>query len=260
MMFKMMRKRVLLAVLFLSLSALATLQSERTINRERFPEVAPGEFIITVLLAGARPFAVSYFWIKAGELQEERDYWRLKTLYEVIVTLEPRFAAAWDFALYNMAVSIALFEQTLEKQFLWAKKGLLFGYKGAEKTKHSGIVPSTLSFILLHFKRNFPALAALIEKDPELNPKALPILLLSLEWAERATSVKHHPIIADWIRDSLYRELYSQETSTKAKIGWIKKGLEFWNSLKLLRPDRADVADKNINELREILATLEEER
>jgi len=255
-----MYKKMLFALLFFILAVMASVCGEKTVNKEISAEVAPEEFVVTFLLSGARPIAVSYFWTKISDLREQRDYPALIPLYKILVKLEPRFANAWDFALYDMAVSIALSQRDLDRRFQWAKKGLLFGIEGASKTPHSGLVPCDISWILIHYHRSFPELAQMVESDPEINPERLPILILALKWVERAVSIKNHPILADWLIDFIYRELARNEATTEGKIFWLKKAIEFWKSLKTLRPDRSQFADESIKEIEQLITTSEEKK
>lgn len=254
-------RRVSLLLLLLIIGVATSALGEKVLRETGVPEISPGEWVTTFLLAGARPIAVAVFWIKASQLREEQDYAALIPLYKTIVKLEPRFAPAWDFATYDLCVSIAFLERDPKKRFNWIKKGLLeFGYEGSEKTPFSGTVPSTVSFLLLKYYINYPDIAAAIESDPDLNPDRLPILRLAARWGERAVSIKDHPIIANHILDSVYTTLAERETSIEGKLYWINRTIELWKRLRRVRPEYADVAERNIERCKKNAADLEKRR
>jgi len=256
-----MCKRVLLLVLVFALAVAASGFGEAMVRETGLPEVSPGEWVITFLLAGARPIAVAVFWIKASQLREEYDFASLMPMYKTIVKLEPRFPPAWDFATYDFCVSIALLERNPKKRFLWVKKGLLeFGYEGAEKNPLSGVIPSTISFLFLKYHLHHPDIAEAIEKDKDLNPKGLSILELALEWGERATSVENHPVIADYVLESVYTAFADGTDSVEEKLRWFRKAIGFWERLKRLRPDRVPIAERSIKRLEERISELERRR
>ena len=64
----------------------------------------PSLAFATVALGAFRGLLVNILWIRADYLKQEGKFFDAKQLAEWITTLQPRFAAVWDFSPWNMAL------------------------------------------------------------------------------------------------------------------------------------------------------------
>jgi len=151
-----MVKGAVLALVFLVAACLTSYLGEERLPA-KMPELTPGEFVTVVLLAPARPVAVAILWVRSLSLRTQRDYAHLLPLYETIFKLEPTFAPALEYALYDMMVDLPQREEKMEAKLRWIRKGFLLGLEGVLRTPHTSRVAGTFSWALFFIKTRFPS-------------------------------------------------------------------------------------------------------
>ena len=110
----------------------AQLESIRT-AREKMGLVAtaplenapPSLAFATVAMGAFRGLVVNILWMRADNLKQEGKFFDAKQLAEWITTLQPRFAAVWDFHAWNMAynISVAIPNTQPEERWRWVQNG-----------------------------------------------------------------------------------------------------------------------------------------
>ncbi|MFZ9023680.1 MAG: hypothetical protein ACO3BO_02925, partial [Anaerohalosphaeraceae bacterium] len=72
-----------------------------------------------------RGVIVDILWMRADTLKQEGKFFDAKQLAEWITTLQPRFAAVWDFHAWNMAynLSVAIPNTQPEERWRWVQNG-----------------------------------------------------------------------------------------------------------------------------------------
>jgi len=85
----------------------------------------PSLAFATVALGAFRGLLVNILWIRADNLKQEGKFFDAKQLAEWITTLQPRFAAVWDFHAWNMAynISVAIPNTQPEERWRWVRNG-----------------------------------------------------------------------------------------------------------------------------------------
>jgi hypothetical protein len=90
------------------------------------PEDLPPEVAWTAVAMGTfRGLVVDILWMRADKLKEEGQFFDARQLAEWITTLQPRFAAVWEFQAWNMAynISVTMPASQPEQRWRWVKNG-----------------------------------------------------------------------------------------------------------------------------------------
>ena len=85
----------------------------------------PSLAFATVAMGAFRGLVVDILWMRADKLKEEGQFFDARQLAEWITTLQPRFAAVWEFHAWNMAynISVAIPASQPEQRWRWVKNG-----------------------------------------------------------------------------------------------------------------------------------------
>ncbi|MCF6157176.1 MAG: hypothetical protein E3K32_01085 [wastewater metagenome] len=141
-----------------------------------------------LLLGSFRGIAVDFLWARAIARHEEKKYYELLTINNLISKLQPNFPAVWIFQAWNMAYNIAHDWDAPQNKWKWIRAGLNFAKKGALKNPRSGDLFFELGYMYLHlFDQRFFKFAEyyreqLKKEDKEDNYEA------SLYWLRKSLS------------------------------------------------------------------------
>jgi len=110
----------------------------------------PEEVVTVLLLGGFRAIAVDILWIRSMNLKEEKKFYQLRTLYELIAKLQPSFAKAWIFNGWNLAYNIANQWPSKEDKWKWVKSGIDFIDKGKRRNPDNVDILFYLGYVYFH--------------------------------------------------------------------------------------------------------------
>jgi hypothetical protein len=181
-------------------------------------EGAPPSLVFaTVALGAFRGLVVDILWLRADRLKEEGQFFDARQLAEWITTLQPRFAAVWEFQAWNMAynISVAIPASQPEQRWQWVKNGYeLLRDKGIPQNPRSLRLYRELGRILQHkiggisdddheyYKIRFAeAMAPLLQSDDnglgrEANAYFDALIQAPTEW----TQIEGDPNVAPFIQ------------------------------------------------------------
>ncbi len=85
----------------------------------------PSLAFATVAMGAFRGLIVDILWMRADKLKEEGQFFDALQLARWITTLQPRFAAVWEFHAWNMAynISVTIPATQPEQRWRWVKNG-----------------------------------------------------------------------------------------------------------------------------------------
>jgi len=100
-------------------------QKMKLISNEPLKNAPPSLAFATVAMGAFRGLVVDVLWLRADKLKREGQFFDAKQLAEWITTLQPRFAAVWEFQAWNMAynISVAIPETQPEQRWRWVRNG-----------------------------------------------------------------------------------------------------------------------------------------
>ncbi|MHC4523997.1 MAG: hypothetical protein ACYTEU_01425 [Planctomycetota bacterium] len=113
----------------------------------------PSLAFATVAMGAFRGLIVDILWMRADTLKQEGKFFDAKQLAEWITTLQPRFAAVWDFHAWNMAynISVAVPNTQPEERWRWVRNGYeLLRDRAIELNPNSIILYRSLAWIFQH--------------------------------------------------------------------------------------------------------------
>ena len=111
------------------------------------------EFAFTALLGGFRALAVDLIWLSAWEAEEQKDYYRLLSLYEMMTYLQPNSIQVWRFNVWMMAFNLPRMAPSAEEGWKWVKRAIRLCEKGVERNQYSprgSELPGLLGYIYYH--------------------------------------------------------------------------------------------------------------
>lgn len=106
---------------------------EELIETDIFEATTPSDVWGVLLLAGFRGVAVNMLWIRAMDLQREREFFELLSLHRLITALQPRFVTVWIHSTWNMAYNIAHQMETNSERWKWIQKGMELLERGIQR-------------------------------------------------------------------------------------------------------------------------------
>lgn len=109
-------------------------------------------------MGGFRGIAVDFLWARAIARHEEKKYYELLAVNNLIAKLQPNFPAVWIFQAWNMAYNIVSEWDAPQNKWKWISTGLNFAKKGAVKNPDSGDLFFELGYMYFHLfdQRFFP--------------------------------------------------------------------------------------------------------
>ncbi|MHC4624259.1 MAG: hypothetical protein ACYS4W_10195 [Planctomycetota bacterium] len=128
-------------------------QEMKLIANAPLENAPPSLAFATVAMGAFRGLVVDILWMRAETLKEQGQFFDARQLAEWITTLQPRFAAVWDFHSWNMAynISVAIPATQPEERWRWVKNGYeLLRDQGIEVNPRSVLLHRQLAFIFQH--------------------------------------------------------------------------------------------------------------
>lgn len=110
----------------------------------------PAESVPLLLMGGLRGIAVDFLWARAIARHDEKKYYELLTINNLIARLQPNFPAIWIFQSWNMAYNISYEWDSPQNKWKWIYAGLEFAKKGAVKNPTSGDLFFELGYMYVH--------------------------------------------------------------------------------------------------------------
>jgi hypothetical protein len=110
----------------------------------------PLEVIPITLLGSFRGALVDLLWIRGIARHEEKKFYELLAINNLIAKLQPHFSAVWIFQTWNMCYNIAYEWESPENKWRWIKAGLDFAEKGAAKNPTNGDLLFEIGYIYFH--------------------------------------------------------------------------------------------------------------
>ena len=146
-----------LGLLFGASTRLDTIHTAREqmglVSTTALENAPPSLAFATVAMGAFRGLVVDILWMRADKLKEEGQFFDAKQLADWITTLQPRFAAVWDFQAWNMAynISVAMPASQWQERWRWVKNGYeLLRDKGIEQNPKSILLYRSLAWIFQH--------------------------------------------------------------------------------------------------------------
>jgi len=145
---------VLLIAAGIHLDYINSQRQEMKLMSDKPLENAPPSLQFTTIALGAfRGLIVDILWMRADKLKEQGQFFDAKQLADWITTLQPRFAAVWDFQSWNMAynISVAIPASQPQERWRWVKNGYeLLRDKGIPLNPKNIVLYRQLAFIFQH--------------------------------------------------------------------------------------------------------------
>ncbi len=123
---------------------------ENLAEQKEMPRQIPVAAATAAVLGGFRGIAVDILWVQADNMINNKQYYQLATLYEMISTLQPNFPSVWQFNAWNLAFNISVEWGRVEEKWDWVKQGIEFAEKGFELNPDSAGLAFDIAFLYGH--------------------------------------------------------------------------------------------------------------
>jgi len=145
---------ILILVVLLVIGGFANAAFRGARERENIQETAgvepPTELVGALLLGGFRGIAINLLWLHARNLQDEKKYYEIPAVCELLLTLQPNIPDVWAFHSWNLAYNITVKWQAPEDKWRWVKSGMKVIEKGAERIPNNFLLEHTAGWLYLH--------------------------------------------------------------------------------------------------------------
>ena len=208
--------------------------------------LAPSEAIPIMLMGSFRGLVVDFLWIKGMARHEEKKYYDVLSINDIIAKLQPRFPTVWMFQAWNMSYNIAHEWDTAESKWRWIKAGLEFAERGALKNPTSGDLFFEIGHIYFHkfsakvFKYKDYYRERLREEEGKDSYEE------ALYWIKRSlnhdTTLRKRIVIERLLCIILWNASLQAEKDGKTKeaLEYTNKSIEEWESYLERHPDDPD--------------------
>lgn len=162
---------------------------EELIETDIFEATTPSDVWGVLLLAGFRGVAVNMLWIRAMDLQREREFFELLSLHRLITALQPRFITVWLHSTWNMAYNIAHEMETNSERWKWIQKGMELLERGIERNPRNWDLVFYRGWLYFHRVEAREAEGYFIE---QLRREGKNNLKEAIYWFRKAVEVEPH--------------------------------------------------------------------
>src|SRR3990170_8369138 len=203
----------------------------------------PSESIPLLLLGGLRGIAVDFLWARAIARHEEKKYYELLAINNLISKLQPNFPAVWIFQAWNMAYNIAYEWDSPQNKWKWIRTGLGFAKKGSLKNPKSGDLFFELGYMYLHLFDHRVFKYAEYYREQLKKDEGEDNFVASLYWIRRAllNSPKIHNVTAierTVCHVLMYASICAENEGDLSKsIEYTESALEEWKSYQMKHPE-----------------------
>jgi len=179
----------LLGLYVLQLHLDARKVSEGFAESDIFEAMSPESFATTVLLAGFRGVLADMLWLRALKMeQDQKDFYQLQAIYELITRLQPGFEQVWHYAAWNLAYNIFFDVGSLDEKWEWLRAGTSILDEGIARNPRSYYLRWSLGQLYFYKYTQYPIFISRLRKETGRHPYDH-----ALEWYLIAADHKRFP-------------------------------------------------------------------
>ena len=242
----------LLVALYIAQAGItARRESEGITETDIFEAMTPETFATTVLLAGFRGVLADMLWLRSIKMEDEKQWFELQALYELITQLQPDFEQVWDFAAWNLAYNIFFEAGSLDEKWDWLDAGKALLVEGIARNPRSYFLRWKLGELYMrkYADRTYPAFAERLRRQTGKHPYEH-----ALQWFTDASDPGRFPahthlqdLSMAQIHDRL-AELAHSESRLEDEIAHLEEAIGWWWIVLRESPDNL-VGDKRVSQL-----------
>lgn len=117
---------------------IAKLRQKYELGESTLGDVDPSGAAANLVLLGLRGPAVTTLWLQADREKETKNWAKLRSTVNSIITLQPHFKKIWRFQGWNLAYNVSAEWDDIEDRYYWVKEGIKFTKEGSRRnTKYA---------------------------------------------------------------------------------------------------------------------------
>ena len=105
---------------------IAQLRHKYELGESTLGDVDPSGAAANLVLLGLRGPAVTTLHLQAIKEKETKNWAKLRSSVNSIITLQPHFKKIWRFQGWNLAYNVSVEWDDIEDRFYWVKEGIKF--------------------------------------------------------------------------------------------------------------------------------------
>lgn len=129
---------------------LAKMRVDHKLGESTLGDVDPSSATMNLVLLGLRGIAANVLWMEHEELKKTKNWARMESTVQSIITLQPHFLQVWRYHGWDLAFNVSSQWDDVRDRFYWVKKGTLFTMDGHEKNQNYAELPWDVGRLVGH--------------------------------------------------------------------------------------------------------------
>lgn len=116
---------------------LAQLRHEHDLGESDLGEIDPTSVTMNLMLLGLRGIAVNMLRMDLDHYKDHKEWARMRSTTEAVITLQPHYIEVWDFLSWNLAYNVSAEWDAVPDRYYWVKEGGKFAQRGSRRNTAS---------------------------------------------------------------------------------------------------------------------------
>lgn len=112
---------------------LAQLRREHDLGASDLGEIDPTSATMNLMLLGLRGVAVNLLRMDLDYYKDHKEWARMRSTTEAVITLQPHYIEVWRFLSWNLAYNVSAEWDAVPDRFYWVKEGGKFSQRGSRR-------------------------------------------------------------------------------------------------------------------------------
>lgn len=180
---------------------LARMRSDHDFGESDLGQIDPTSATMNLVLLGMRGIAVNFLRMDLDYYKDHKEWARLQSTTEAVITLQPHYIEVWRFLSWNLAYNVSAEWDAVPDRYYWVKQGGKFSQRGTVRNRE---IPELYwetgrvwgqkvgrSDEWKYFRKYFlkdPDQTHYEGVDPEINPQGIDNYLVAKGWYSDANS------------------------------------------------------------------------
>lgn len=113
--------------------ALAQLRHEHDLGESDLGEIDPTSVTMNLMLLGLRGVAVNMLRMDLDHYKDHKEWARMRSTTEAVITLQPHYVEVWRFLSWNLAYNVSAEWDAVPDRYYWVKEGGKFAQRGSRR-------------------------------------------------------------------------------------------------------------------------------
>lgn len=187
---------------------LARMRHEYDLGESDLGRIDPTSSTMNLVLLGFRGIAVNLLRADLDYYKDHKEWARLRSTTEAVITLQPHYIEVWRYLSWNLAFNVSAEWDAVPDRYFWVKEGGKFSQRGASRNKavpelyyETGRVwgqkvgrSDEWKFFRGYFLKDPDEKIFAGSADPEINPDGIDNYLVAKRWYQDANTAEENRV------------------------------------------------------------------